>query len=195
MQVLSDEKRERILEAAGVLFASKPYHKVLLSEVAAAASVGKGTIYLYFPDKDALYVAAVSKGFAEMLEHLRPFVTRGDTPPVLVLERIIRELVGYGYKNPHLFELMRGENGEEAGRKHCLRHRDEVRELVETVLRRGVAMGQFHDPYPEITARLIPGLVRSSFIFQPMPLNEEGLCNHIMQFVRGALRCKDARRF
>src|SRR6266478_1135644 len=55
-------KRERILTAALRLFAHEPYQAVTMDRVAAAANVAKGTLYLYFPSKDALYLGILSDG-------------------------------------------------------------------------------------------------------------------------------------
>src|ERR1700716_4161759 len=55
-------KRERILSAALKLFAHEPYQAVTMDRVAEAAGVAKGTLYLYFPSKDALYLGILSDG-------------------------------------------------------------------------------------------------------------------------------------
>src|SRR5258707_15650159 len=55
-------KRERILIAALRLFAHEPYQAVTMDRVAEAAGVAKGTLYLYFPSKDALYLGILSDG-------------------------------------------------------------------------------------------------------------------------------------
>src|SRR6202166_666647 len=55
-------KRQRILAAALKLFAHEPYQAVTMDRVAAEAGVAKGTLYLYFPSKDALYLGVLSDG-------------------------------------------------------------------------------------------------------------------------------------
>lgn len=56
----STEKHEAILAAARTLFTREPYERVSLDAVADAAGVSKVTIYSHFPDKDSLFVAAIS---------------------------------------------------------------------------------------------------------------------------------------
>src|SRR5262252_5216758 len=51
------DKRERILRAAVKVFAKNGFHATRVSEVAKAAGVADGTIYLYFKSKDELLVA------------------------------------------------------------------------------------------------------------------------------------------
>src|SRR5690348_13674543 len=55
-------KRERILAAALRLFANETYQGVTMDRVAEAAGVAKGTLYLYFPSKEALYLGILSDG-------------------------------------------------------------------------------------------------------------------------------------
>src|ERR1700719_1904110 len=55
-------KRQRTLESALKLFAHEPYQAVTMDRVAVAAGVAKGTLYLYFPSKDALYLGVLSDG-------------------------------------------------------------------------------------------------------------------------------------
>ena len=54
-----DGRRERILQAALEVFARRGFHQAHLDEVARAAGVGKGTIYLYVPDKEGLLLEAI----------------------------------------------------------------------------------------------------------------------------------------
>lgn len=51
------ERRADILAAALACFARTGYHATTMAEVAEAAEVSKGTPYLYFPSKEALFIA------------------------------------------------------------------------------------------------------------------------------------------
>lgn len=56
---MSDHPRDRILDATrALLHRSTNGHSVTVAEVAAAAHVGRATVYRYFPDKSALLQAA-----------------------------------------------------------------------------------------------------------------------------------------
>ncbi|HVN28844.1 MAG TPA: TetR/AcrR family transcriptional regulator [Candidatus Binataceae bacterium] len=57
-----NNKRERILAAGLRLFANESYQAVTMDRVAEAAGVAKGTLYLYFPSKEALYLGILSDG-------------------------------------------------------------------------------------------------------------------------------------
>ncbi|POX40669.1 TetR/AcrR family transcriptional regulator [Streptomyces sp. Ru73] len=53
------ERGERILEAAGELLVAWGYRRVTIDEIARRAGVGKGTVYLHWKTKDALFLAVV----------------------------------------------------------------------------------------------------------------------------------------
>ena len=59
---VGSNKRERILAAGLRLFANETYQAVTMDRVAEAAGVAKGTLYLYFPSKEALYLGILSDG-------------------------------------------------------------------------------------------------------------------------------------
>jgi AcrR family transcriptional regulator len=52
-----DERPRQILEAAFRVFGARGFHQATLDDVARQAGITKGTIYLYFPSKAALFTA------------------------------------------------------------------------------------------------------------------------------------------
>jgi TetR/AcrR family transcriptional regulator, repressor for uid operon len=50
-------RRDQIIAAAAECFARSGYHVTTMADVAEAAGVSKGTPYLYFPGKEALFIA------------------------------------------------------------------------------------------------------------------------------------------
>ncbi len=65
------DKRRQILAAAVAVFADKGFHRARIADIAAAAGVGKGTIYEYFPSKKELFQQLLVHIFNTYLEHLR----------------------------------------------------------------------------------------------------------------------------
>lgn len=59
--------RERILDAALNIFSHKGFHETRLDEIVDEAKTSKGSIYLYFPNKEQLFLALVDQ-FANLLE-------------------------------------------------------------------------------------------------------------------------------
>ena len=192
MQVLDEQKRLKILATAAKLFAAHPFHKVLLSDVAESAGVGKGTLYIYFKNKEDLYLSVLYSGFAQLVERMQRRLNQSRLSPAENLEAAIREMVHFAYQNPHMFELMRTvpwrsviDNAKWKSR------RNELKTLLESIIRRGIACGEFIDPQPDLTARFIPGLVRSILIEDSQSTDAQTLTEHILRFVRAGLVKRD----
>jgi TetR/AcrR family fatty acid metabolism transcriptional regulator len=63
--------RDKILKAAVAVFSRRGFHQAQVEEIAKKAGVGKGTIYLHFPNKAMLFAAAVSEGLEHIMAALR----------------------------------------------------------------------------------------------------------------------------
>ncbi len=70
MQQRSREMVDRILEAAARIFESQGYHATTTNHVAEAAGVSVGSLYQYFPNKDALLVALGEQHVADATAQL-----------------------------------------------------------------------------------------------------------------------------
>ena len=192
MQMMDERKRAKILTAAAGLFATQPFHKVLLSDVAEAAAVGKGTLYIYFKSKEDLYLSVLYSGFSGLVNRLRERMDKDTHSPAENLEAMIREIVRFAYQNPHLFEVMRTIPGWEAiDRTRWDAKRMELKALIESVIRTGIAQGVFLDAHPEFTARYIPGCVRSVLLDGIESVDREVLTDHILRFVRTAITVRE----
>ncbi len=63
----SNETRQRILEAAIHVFATKGYHDTRVDEIVDASHTSKGAVYFHFPGKRQIFLGLVDE-FAQMLE-------------------------------------------------------------------------------------------------------------------------------
>ena len=61
-EVLLEFRTGEILAAARIVFARHGYGAATVDEIADAAGVAKGTVYLYFPSKRDLFLATLREG-------------------------------------------------------------------------------------------------------------------------------------
>lgn len=189
MQKPNEKKREKILAVAAELFATRPFHKVLLTDVAEVAAVGKGTLYTYFKSKEDLYLTVLYAGFEKLVDQLKQCLEADETrPPQESLEIVVREFVNYAYQNPHLFALIRSVPMQSIALAQWGQKRRELTDLICAVIRRGARLGCFSDPYPELTARFVPGLVRSALLEGVPELDQQVIADHILRFLLSSLR-------
>lgn len=156
------QKREQILRAAERHFSDSRFDEVLMEDVAQRAGVGKGTIYRYFADKEALYAAVVSEGFSRLLDELRGSNEEAD--PVARLRRIVEAIVGFLSRNRPVSRLMGRDEGVDR-RDHCRewkQRRGQLVDEVKAVLEQGAQSGFFDVRHPHTDAQILLGIVRSS---------------------------------
>ncbi|VEG57187.1 TetR family transcriptional regulator [Mycolicibacterium aurum] len=83
---------DRILDAAGELFAAQPAATVGMHEIAAAAGCSRATLYRYFENREALYTAYVHREsyrlYREMTEQIMSF----DDPRERLIEGMVSSL-------------------------------------------------------------------------------------------------------
>src|ERR1041384_3287743 len=82
-------KRDAILRAAIDVFAERGYFNAQVADVARAAGVAAGTVYLYFRSKDDLLISIFERGMREALAEGKQ-VVEGVDDPVERLRRVAR---------------------------------------------------------------------------------------------------------
>ena len=73
-----DAKRDRILAGAIEAFAAQGFHRARVSDVAKAAGVADGTIYLYFENKDELLARIFEQTLERFWERGEPYVYEAE---------------------------------------------------------------------------------------------------------------------
>jgi AcrR family transcriptional regulator len=84
-------RAEELRDAALALFVEKGFDGTLTEEIAARAGVSKGTLYLYFPSKEALLRAAITSPALAALAHVRP-VIKCDGNSSDALRRVLSDI-------------------------------------------------------------------------------------------------------
>ena len=79
-QLRSQQRHQRILDAATRVFSDKGYHGTLVDEIAAEADTSKGGVYFHFPNKQAIFLALLDH-LADMLrDRIQAAVASKDEP-------------------------------------------------------------------------------------------------------------------
>jgi len=71
------QKREAIINAAEKIFFAKGYENTTMDEIAEEAEYSKGTIYLYFKNKEDLYLAISARSAEIFYEILKEEIDKG----------------------------------------------------------------------------------------------------------------------
>ena len=156
----TDDKRQRILAAATAVFAERDFHRVQVSDVATRAGVGKGTVYLYFPTKDALHKVALQ----ESLDGLAAEIARAaaaDAPAAEGLRQIVVSILRFFWRRQHLLEVVQRFEWRGGSRGSDRRH--VALRAVERVLGRHRLGGT--GPARRLAAACLLGIARAAILY------------------------------
>ena len=136
--------KQRLLSTAERLFMEKGYDLARVDEIAAQAQVNKRMIYVYFVDKEGLYMAILDTSFSRMIECLEA-VAHSQGDPRSDAERLIRAYFQFLAEHPFFVRMVAWESlryGRQAGRVLARTYRTSLEKLY-AVFQRGVDQGVF----------------------------------------------------
>jgi AcrR family transcriptional regulator len=134
-------RRSEIIAAALKVFARKGFHNTRAEDVAAQAHIAKGTLYLYFDSKEAIYQAALTHAMEQLnalvQERLVAVTSAADRVRVFVGARL--EFWG---KQSELYRMILTLGREKKQRKQTTALLNESVEQLQGILRDGITAGE-----------------------------------------------------
>jgi TetR/AcrR family fatty acid metabolism transcriptional regulator len=185
-------KRDRILEGAVEAFAAKGFHRTTVRDVAQAAGVADGTIYLYFGSKNEILATIFETALERFWERGRAFLEQ-DEDPLGQLDRLVhlhltfmgedRRLAAvFQVDLRHSFRFL-GEVSREVLRGHL--------ERVQSIIRRGQDSGVFAtEPDAVTAAHMVFGVLDqmvTSWVLSRRNYRLESQIPAVQRFLRQAL--------
>lgn len=154
-------KYYKILDALQELLENRSIQSISVSEIAQKVGIGKGSIYYYFPSKDAILDALVERNYEKTLETAKALAKQTDISPFTRMAMLFQAC-----RNSSLEFLKRGtgsasnatvENIHEQSYIHqkYLRHViGELKPALTEIIQQGIASGQIHFDYPAELAEI-----------------------------------------
>jgi TetR/AcrR family fatty acid metabolism transcriptional regulator len=189
LRTKSPEQAEKILVAAGRLFALHRFHEARMEDIAQAAGVGKGTLYRYFKDKEELYLALLDRAAAGLQRRIDEGEAAARCPRAK-LEAVVGGILEYFDLNPYLFDLL----GHAESRQHsgALENWQQLRvsnlHRVMHILEEGRREGLWDVPDPETPVLMLLGGLRAVLRFCPPPRPANLARRLVQDFLHGASR-------
>jgi AcrR family transcriptional regulator len=141
-----DARPAELLAAALACFKERGFAATRLDDVAAKAGVTKGTIYLYYPSKEELFKAVVRGELVPNIERLEAALGEPG-PTAALLERLFTVWAEHIVPSPvsviPKLVIAEASNFPELARFYLETAVHRVLRLVASVLRRGIAGGEF----------------------------------------------------
>ena len=154
-----EARPEEILDAALELFADKGFAATRINDVAKKAGISKGTLYLYFESKEAMFRAVVQEMIAPQLEREEALVDAYQGPTDILLREMIHdwwEHIGNS-KLSAIPKLIISESGNfpELAEFFVDTIVKRARRLYAKAISRGMVRGEFNAFDPDVVARLV----------------------------------------
>lgn len=154
-----DARPAELLAAALDLFVDKGYAGTRLDDVASRAGVSKGTLYLYFENKEELFKAVVRESVVARISETAEEIARYEGPSDALLEHIVQRWWSeYGATTAGgISKLMMAEsnNFPEIARFFLEEVIDPWHALLGTAIRRGIERGEFRNVDVQMTVHTL----------------------------------------
>ncbi len=164
-EVATEFRQAEILGAARVVIARDGLQKASMDRIAEQAGISKGTLYLYFQNKAALFREATAGGHAEMAAYVIGEMAQAQNP-LAEIEAYVRATLQFCDDNQTLFRAMHAHPdsaGDPAAGAIDRQIADYV-DRLEVVIKRGITSGTFSTTYPRRLARILVEAARGMVI-------------------------------
>jgi AcrR family transcriptional regulator len=162
--VVTEFRTAGLLEAARKVFAKKGFSNATVDDIAAAAGVAKGTVYLYYESKRDIYFAALKFGIEQMHSMLRQRLNAVSSPEEK-LRTLISVKLEYFDENRDFFKIYYSELGNICIHPGTIDNEFktlylEQAKVVESILKEGARKKVLRPVRAEQTAFAISDIVR-----------------------------------
>jgi len=99
-----EHRREEILNAAQKVFFEKGLQSATMDEIADAAELSKGTLYLYYNSKEDLYLAVMMRGFDVLHDMLDETIGK-SLSTVETLWALVKTYMEFSQKHANYFRM------------------------------------------------------------------------------------------
>lgn len=152
-------KSDKILDALQRLLESKTIQNISVSDIAREAGMGKGSIYYYFPSKDAIFDALVEKNYEKPLETAKTLASQTSVSPFTRTAMILQACrnSSAAFSNQGL-SASTGKSAQDMAFLHqkYMNHLiAELKPVLTEIIRQGIASGDVHFEYPAALAEIV----------------------------------------
>jgi AcrR family transcriptional regulator len=150
------ERREAILQAARAVFLEEGYTNARMASIATRAGVASGTVYLYFPSKEALAMALADDFFVRLTDALAPRLQQLDSADAIAAA--VRAALAFAMRDHDLLRLLHLTVGLSLEARPVPARRA-LEEMLAATLAGHMAAGRVRRYDPRVLAELLTGII------------------------------------
>lgn len=150
------KKSEKILDALQQLLEDKDIQTISVSEIAGKAGIGKGSIYYYFPSKDAIVDALIRRSYEQPLQTAESLSEHTGVSSFTRMAMIFQAC-----RNSSAAFLKQSHKSDMSIQNHAFLHQkylnyliSELKPVLTEIISQGIACGEIHFDYPGALAEI-----------------------------------------
>lgn len=143
-------KSQKILDALQQLLEEKSIRHISVSEIAEKAGIGKGSIYYYYPSKDAIVDALIRRSYEQPLLTAKSLSSRTDISSFTRMAMLFQAC-----RNSSAVFIRQKHRSETSAQDLALLHQkylnylvSELKPVLTEIISQGIACGEIHFDYP-----------------------------------------------
>lgn len=153
-------KYDRILDALQQLLNEDTIQHISVSDIARQAAIGKGSIYYYFPSKEAILDALIERNYEKPLTTAKKLAAQTDISPFTRMAMILQAC-----RNSSAAFLSHSDTDSAAGtsaqdfaflqQKYMNHLISELKPALTEIIKQGIDSGDIHFEYPAALAEIV----------------------------------------
>lgn len=152
-----------------------------MDDVAAAAEISKGTVYLYFPSKETILAVLLQEGLSLLVDELDQAYGAGESHPAVTrLRRMAHAYFEFFQGHPHYYRLLMAFERRKFQQSidpklydQVLRRSTRGLAFVARTIEQGIEEGDFVAENPRMAAAVIWAMLHGVYVILAHPLRRE----------------------
>jgi AcrR family transcriptional regulator len=164
---VSEARKSQILQAAEEVFSKKGFEAARMDDIAEVTGLSKGTLYLYFKNKDALVLAILDRLFQREMQQLQSQAAAGESASQRierVTELVAQDITGMLRLLPIVYSFLaltfRNRTVQRALKAYLRRYLDMLTPLVQA----GIDTGEFRPVEPREVAIAASAIIEGTLL-------------------------------
>lgn len=190
------ERRRQILAAAKAVFADAGYHGASIHAIIERAQIARGTFYLYFASKAAVFDSILDQALADLRARIHRIEVDDPAaapPQVQLREQVVATLTYIVQDRPLATLLLSAGNTPDVeAAERIEQFYGEMRDLLRRALESGLEIGLLRKCHPQLVSAALLGLIRGvieQLVRKDNGLTVEDVVNEmLMVALRGVLK-------
>lgn len=158
------ERRRQILAAAKTVFAEAGYHGASIGAIIERAQIARGTFYLYFESKAAVFDSILDQAMRDLRARIRKIevVDPAAPPPQVQLREQVVSAINYvvGDRPLAMLLLSAGHTPDVEAAERVDQFFAEIRDLLRRAVEGGTQIGLLRKCHPELVSAAMLGMIR-----------------------------------